>query len=637
MIITLKAFLKLSHGAIQTDCVKVWSKEENNVTAYYIKGSSRHTLDIDYSAGIELCLDDIEAYVANYKYSTFWCKAQFGSAVSEVPDNTQALIYRKKDGKCGVILPLVSDVYKCVLEGNDGGITAKLFSWCEGLYDIEAPAFVMAEGNNPYELLKCCAEYGIKILNNCCRTREERRYPEIFEYLGWCSWDAFQINVDETGLIKKCEEFKEKNIPIKWAIIDDMWGEVRDFYGFECKERGEQMFTLMHASKLYSFAADPKRFPNGLKHCIDEIKKFGMSVGMWHPTTGYWRGIDPNGTIAEKCKDYLIKSHNGMLIHNYSQDKAYMFYNAYHDYLRKCGAEFVKIDNQSAMAYYYKNLAPIGVTSREYHKGMEASVGEHFDNVMINCMGMAIEDMWNRSVSPISRCSNDFKPEDREWFTEHILQCTFNSLIQGQFYHEDYDMWWTDDEQAVKNSILRAISGGPIYVSDELGRSRREVLMPLCLEDGKILRCDRPAMPTIDCMLENPVESEKTFKVQNICGDTGYVAVFNLNKNGTAVSGTVSPSDVDGLVGDSFVIYEHFTQKYWFVDKTEKIDIVLKNNDDFALYKIVPVVDGFAVIGRTDKYISSKTVTKTENNNFEVLEKGEVAFVKDNKLWVQNI
>lgn len=637
MRITLKAFLKLSHGDIQTDCVKTIVSTENGVSVCSIKGLSRFTLNADFGAGIELYIDDIDSYVANYKYSTFWCKSFFGKELSDIPDKTQALIYRKKNGLYGAILPLVSDTYKCVLTGDQNCITAKLFSWYEGLYNIDSPAFVYAEGNNPYELLKKCAECGVKLLDNGCRLREDRRYPEVFEYLGWCSWDAFQINVNEDGLLKKCQEFKDKKIPVKWAIIDDMWGEVRDFYDFECKARGEKMFTLMHASKLFSFSADPKRFPNGLKHCIGSMKDYGLKIGMWHPTTGYWRGMDPSGVIAKENKDCLIKSHTGMLIHDYKQDKSYMFYSAYHDYLRKCGAEFVKIDNQSSMAYEYKNLAPIGKTAREYHKGMEASVGEHFDNAMINCMGMASEDMWNRSVSPISRCSNDFKPEDREWFTEHILQCTFNSLIQGQLYYEDYDMWWTDDEQAIKNSVLRAVSGGPIYVSDELGRTRREVLMPLCLENGKILRCDRPAMPAVDCMFENPVESKKAFKVQNICGDTGYVAVFNLDKNGDSVLGSISPADVDGLEGNSFVIYEHFTQKYWFVDKTEKIDIVLKNNDDFALYKIVPAVDGFAVIGRTDKYISSKTVTKTGDNNFEVLEKGKVAFVKDNKLWVQNI
>jgi len=44
-------------------------------------------------------------------------------------------------------------------------------------------------------------------------------------------------------------------------------------------------------------------------------------------------------------------------------------------------------------------------------------------------------------------------------------------------------MWWTDDSQAVKNSVLRAISGGPVYVSDKLDRSREDVLKPLALSN----------------------------------------------------------------------------------------------------------------------------------------------------------
>ncbi|MFQ9800140.1 MAG: Sip1-related alpha-galactosidase [Clostridia bacterium] len=133
----------------------------------------------------------------------------------------------------------------------------------------------------------------------------------------------------------------------------------------------------------------------------------------------------------------------------------------------------IKIDNQSMVNRFYKGLAPVGEIARSYHDGMEASVGEHFDNAMINCMGMASEDMWNRAISPISRCSDDFMPENSEWFHKHILQCSYNSFVQGQFYYCDWDMWWSDDGQAEKNSILRGISGGPIYVSDPIGRSKK--------------------------------------------------------------------------------------------------------------------------------------------------------------------
>ena len=484
----MRAYLNLSDGKRQEYQVKLKDVQVEEVHAVYIDGISKFNLDMEFGAGIEIELKGVKSWMADYRYSEFWCRPQFGTDITEIPNETQGLIYENEDGSYGVILPVVSEQYKCVLapvirEQEDAEeaeevkdvILAKLFSWQERMAECKALAFLWAEGDNPYELMEKCTQEGLKLLGTGYRTRKERRYPEIFEYLGWCSWDAFEIRVDEESLLAKCQEFKEKNIPVKWAIIDDMWAEVRDFYGQEYANRKE-MIQLMHASKLYSFEADPIRFPNGLKHCIDEIKAFGITVGIWHPTTGYWRGIDPKSPLFREYKDCLIHTERGSYVPNPEKEKSYKFYSAFHDYLRKCGAEFIKIDNQSMSRRFYKNQGPVGKVARDFHDAMEASVGAHFDNQMINCMGMANEDMWNRSVSPISRCSNDFLPEDAAWFTKHIMQCSYNCLVQGQFYYCDWDMWWTDDGQAVKNSILRAISGGPIYVSDTLHRSRAEIL-----------------------------------------------------------------------------------------------------------------------------------------------------------------
>ena len=170
--------------------------------------------------------------------------------------------------------------------------------------------------------------------------------------------------MDVKSLLAKCQEFQDKEIPVKWAIIDDMWAEVHDFYGQEYADRKE-MIRLMHASKLYSFRADPIRFPNGLKACIKKMKKYGLKVGIWHPTTGYWRGIDPEGEIFRDYKDCLIQAENGSYVHSPEKEKAYRFYSAFHDYLRKCGAEFIKIDNQSMTRRFYKKLAPVGQTARQ--------------------------------------------------------------------------------------------------------------------------------------------------------------------------------------------------------------------------------------------------------------------------------
>lgn len=629
----LEAWLNLVDGTRQDYHVTTKIVEEDGICAVYIDGFAEERIDSECGAVITFKVDEMKRFMANYRYSEFWCSPVFGKKTEEIPDETQGLIVEKTDGGYAVFLPVVSEQYKCVLSGAAGNIIqAKLFSWYEKLNKCHALAFLYAEGENPYQLLEKCAEKGMQLLNNGCRTRKQRRYPELFEYLGWCSWDAFEIRVNEESLLAKCEEFCEKKIPIKWAILDDMWAEVHDFYDMPYKDKTE-MCRLMHASKLYSFRADPRRFPNGLKHCIEAMNSFGIHVGMWHPTTGYWMGIDSDGDIYRDHKDCLIRTKGGRFIHSYEQDKAYMFYKAFHDYLRKCGAEFVKIDNQSMIRRFYKNMAPVGEIARQYHDAMEASVGQHFDNQMINCMGMANEDMWNRSVSPISRCSNDFQPNDKDWFTKNLLQCTYNCLIQGQFYYCDWDMWWTDDGQAIKNSIVHAVSGGPIYVSDTLDRSRAEILKPLILEDGRILRCDRPGMPAKDCLVENPEYSGGLFKIQNICDDCGVMAVFNLDKENRTVRGTISPSDVEGLQEESYVVYEHFSKEYSVMKKEEMFELTLADRDAYKLYVFVPIRNGYAMIGRTDKFISPKTVRYTAKGAAELIEAGPYAYVKDGKIY----
>ena len=621
-------------NVIEDAANRVTIREEayGNITAVHFRGDAKACLNGDFGAGIDIEITDLKSWMANYRSCEFWCSPGFGTQLKDVPDETQGFIYQKTDGLFGVILPVVSEKYKCVLSGNENGkLTAKLFSWYDKLTFCHELAFLYAEGQNPFEMMAECARLGLKILNSGCRTRDERRYPELFEYLGWCSWDAFQIRVTEDDLITKCREFEDKNIPVKWAIIDDMWGEVRDFYDAPYDTK-EDMFRVMHTSKLYSFKADPKRFPNGLKGCIDKINKFGIKTGIWHPTTGYWMGIDPDGEIYRDYRDCLIQTESGHYLHSYEQDKAYKFYNAFHDYLRKCGTEFIKIDNQSMTNRFYRGLAPVGEVSRNFHNAMEASVGQHFDNQMINCMGTASEDMWNRTVSPISRCSGDFQPENKEWFTKHIMQCSYNCLVQGQFYYCDWDMWWTDDGQAMKNSVIRAVSGGPIYVSDTSDRSRREILMPLVFEDGKILRCDRPGMPTADCITSDPRINGEIFKIQNKCNEHGVIAVFNLDEDDKAVSGIISPWDVDGFDEDEAAVYDHFTKGVRILKKGESFNLTLDSNDDFKLYIVAPVKNGFAAIGRTDKFISPRSIKFIDGEKIYLVEEGPAAYVKDGRL-----
>ena len=241
-------------------------------------------------------------------------------------------------------------------------------------------------------------------------------------------------------------------------------------------------------------------------------------------------------------------------------------------------------------------------------------------------MGMASENMFNRPSGAVSRCSGDFQPENREWFIRHILACSYNSLIQGMFYWSDWDMWWSDDEQAKKNSVLRAISGGPIYVSDKIGRSRPEIFEPLCYSDGRILRPENPAIPTKDCLVSDPETNGKIFKVKNTYAKGGVIAAFNLDHENKPVSGTVSVADL-GCGCREVAVYEHFSGDVTILKDGEALEVTLNDHDDFRLYTIVPVENGVAVLGLIDKFNSPMAVSGGFDGVYDLHEGGEFAFV----------
>ncbi|MCI8387013.1 MAG: hypothetical protein HFE63_00915 [Clostridiales bacterium] len=613
----------------KTASLTITAQEIDGLEAVYINASVNGAcFNADTAIAVTIpTLGELDGYMANHQRCPHWCIPSFGDDIAKIPNKTQALLFKKKNGCYGFILPIVDEKYKAALRGSDAGMELYLFANVSNLDNCETLAFIYGEGDEPYKLMNDCAKLSMKLLNNGASVRSERRYPEILEYLGWCSWDALEIRVSTAGLLEKCEELKEKQIPVRWAIIDDMWAEcdnLRDIPDDLTRETG--MFKVMHASKIRSFEADPKRFPGGLKDCLDKMKAYGLKIGIWHPTNGYWAGIDPESELAEKYKDLLITVPNGRLLPSLELDKAFLFYNAFHTFLEQCGADFLKIDNQGFIAENYKDVYPLGEAARNIQRAICSSVGSHFDNNIINCMGMASENMFNRPEGAVSRCSGDFLPENREWFIRHILACSYNSLIQGMFYWSDWDMWWSDDEQAKKNSVLRAISGGPIYVSDKIGRSRPEIFEPLCYSDGRILRCENPAIPTKDCLVTNPETSGRIFKVYNTYDKGGVIAAFNLDKENKPVSGSISVADI-GCNCSEVAVYEHFSGDVKILRDGEALDITLSDHDDFRLYTIVPVENGIAMLGLIDKFNSPLAVKPDFAGVYTIYEGGKLAVV----------
>lgn len=608
--------------------VKLSVETEDGISALRVDTLSASNIAFDQMKALEISVGGVlpDSFFANHLVGSYWCRRFVGNNISECPENTQALLVKKGEGY-SYFAATCDDVYKSAISGIENGIKITVLSLFDKLNDCNGYIMFFGTGIDPYKLNKECTEYGIKKLGYGAVNKDKREYPEVFEYLGWCSWDAFQVHVSEAGIYEKLQEFKDKNIPVRWALLDDMWGDAPGLNDVPMDADFKSMLAVMKQTSLNSFEADPVRFPNGLKHCIDGIKsKFGMKVGVWHPTNGYWYGIKRDSELAKTYKDCLIESAIGTLIHGVKYDKAFPFYDGFHKFLKSCGADFIKVDNQGYIQRNYTGVAPVGKVARNMQKAIDDSAFLNFDGALINCMCMPTECYWNRPKSAVARCSGDFMPESHEWFIMHLLQCAYNSYVQGALLYEDWDMWWTDDGQATKNGLLHAISGGPVYVSDKLGRSKAGVIEPIVFKDGRILRCDLPAVPTEDCLTVECKTSRKPLKLWTMANGAGIICAMNLDEEEKTVSGVVTPCDVNGFEADKCVIYEYFTKTATVGKKDTQIPVTLKNQDDLRLYIIVPIKDTVTPIGLTEKFVSPKSVVSKCDNGFSLYEGGICKF-----------
>ncbi len=112
----------------------------------------------------------------------------------------------------------------------------------------------------------------------------------------------------------------------------------------------------------------------------------------------------------------------------------------------------------------------------------------------------------------------------------HMIHCSYNSLWQGQLIQPDWDMFQSDHLCAEFHAGSRAICGGPVYVSDKVGRHNFDLLRKLVLPDGTILKCQHYALPTRDCLFENPLFDGKTLlKLWNL-NKVSKMAIINQDK-----------------------------------------------------------------------------------------------------------
>ncbi len=533
-----------------------------------------------------------EAILASRHDNAWWMYPAFLSSFAGVPDHSQSLLIRA-GGRHIHLLPLCGDNIQCEFDGEGLFLSTQM----NGLYELHGDFLAVAAADAPYEAID--KNYASARRLGAIRVPlfGERTLPAAFEGLGFCTWDAFYRNVSAENVYKKLDEFREKKIPVRFLLLDDGWYRTRD-------------------SMMTAFEEDRAKFPEGLRAFVRRVKEeYGIPyVGVWQTMNGYWHGIDPESRLFEEQKENLTLVPLGYWIPSVDdEERAFRFWDSWHSYLSSCGINFLKVDNQSSHLTHTIGVMPTAEACRIAHNALERSVNKYFAGAIINCMGMEMTDTLARPSSCVARNSDDFYPGREDGFSKHLIQNVYNAVCHGEIMRCDFDMWWSGDASAEESGVLRAISGSPVYVSDQIGKSSAEMLLRVVDDDGSVMYCDGAARPTTDCLYVDCRAARKLQKVWNKSGDAFAVAAFSVTSSDCTDEisfGTVPAMDP----GRAYVAYEYFTQTYLPVTSETLLRVTLPPKG-VRVWSVYPVLEGedgkYIEMGDPSKFVPIASGHKT--------------------------
>lgn len=517
---------------------------------------------------------------------------------------------------------------------DDGKLGVNLATFGVDAVSGDIPLITYARGTNVYDVFQQAWKNAIntEALKGRSAMRYEKKYPEIFEYLGWCSWEQYRVNVSSDLIVDAMQKIEKSPIPIRWVLLDNG------------HEHQYKTTDGMNSSRMLSFNANPETFPDGFKPMMaaktDKIKW----TGIWHTMNAHWQGLHPEHGIRE-LDPYLVKISKkegfDVIMPKGDLVSSKMFYNALIGSVKENGFDFVKIDNQNRQLSFYQGMSnPVEIVSQHAQSLESASL--EYSNGLMNCFSLDLLSLMNTRYSATSRVSVDYLLNNEAKAKSHILQSYQNTLWMGQAVWPDHDMFHSSDKFCGRlMAVSKAMSGAPVYLSDAPVDFHDNLVMPLCYSDGKLLRPLAPAIPLPESVMLSALTTPQAYRVVAPLqhGAAAFVA-YNLMHPSPAGDVTSSFAVKDYEAAGEFiqpkveswkapieglVYYDWYEQKGGKLKNEYKFDLI-----GFAdkLVQLSPVKNGWSVIGNPNKYLSANTVETIEyaDNNLKIVmvESGEL-------------
>jgi hypothetical protein len=569
------------------------------------------------------------------------------------------LILEMKGGGYLVFLPVSGSQTMSWIEASDNH-TMMLHFGTLGTKPVacDVPLIAWAKSDDVYTACRKVWELAISSKPVQGRTdwRYKKKYDECFKYLGWCSWEEYKKDISSDLLVDVVGKIEKSDIPVRYILVDD----------------GHQN-GIAEGDRLKSFIPDNKKFPNGWQPFLSMRKEEKIKwMGVWHGFDGLQSTLHPDNDFGELNKELMkvtpsastykaavpvaqstdnkfvdvVSSSKSGIVPKDNPVSSQAFYDALIGSVKKWGFDFAKIDYQMRDLWWYSGTDNAVAATAINLQSMERAA--HRDlNGLINCMAHNHVCIFNTRYSAINRSSMDYKVGDAPKSRHHLWQSFNNTPLLGQTVWGDHDMFHSSDPYSGRMmAVSKAFSAAPVYLSDNPAKFVKEYIKPLCYQDGELLRPIAPGGPLPESLLIQPMEEKLPYRVIAPFQDgSAAIVVYNLYSNvkfdywtkptgevevEATIKGQISPEDYTHagdmvqpftgkwrLPAEGLVAYDWYGKKGYKLDK--KIEFDLKVFSD-KLFVVSPVSNDWAVIGRSDKYLSPavNSQIKTDKNKLTV-------------------
>ncbi|MGC9341273.1 MAG: Sip1-related alpha-galactosidase [Bacteroidales bacterium] len=559
------------------------------------------------------------------------------------------LLFKLSDGKYLSIMPLSGEASVSWLETKDDGtliVDYGTLGTDPVPANAEVPLIAWAVSDNIYASVAQIWEHIAenKLYKDKVSLRDKKTYPEAMKYLGWCTWEQYHGNINEEILLNAFDKIEASNTPVRWILIDD---------GHQTAETG---------NKMVSMKPNINKFPNGWEPIIARKKDNKVKwMGIWHTLLMHWGNVSPDHEMPnlapylmpqpEKNRSKLPTDNQYIegssetaeaLIPKDNIEDSEKFYLEFMSTVKNFGFDFIKTDNVSRSTIEYYGTANAARAQKNNVLSLENACNENGLGLM-NCSAQNTICLLNATNSATMRTSPDYQKNNLATSKSQILQSVFNVSWMGQTLWPDHDMFHSSDLQVGETMALtKAMSGGPIYLSDAPADFNMEVISPLCYNDGLLIRPLAPGVPMPESFFSDALyEKENLYKViAPLNNKSCAIAAYNLAiDNKAKLSTKITPDDYryspvmmqpyNGLweiPKEGLVIYD------WKEQKGSKLESSGVHVDitgfGHKLFLLCPINKGWAVVGQPDKFLSPSTVeilnTEEDNISIKVIEPGAV-------------